>query len=133
MYSHLESLADSRADSSRVLLCDFADVCLFLLSLGLDPALEDNDRESSLTLYTQWLDVDEEICADEDEKPLCDEEEQEHVKFLTVARAEYLELQRRDEHYQRRKDAMPAGLQLPADGRCQRRSTAAPRRPTSIT
>ena len=86
---------------------DRPDVCLFLISLGLDPALEDNDGESALTLYAQWLDEDSPN-RDEDEErpPLSDEEKQARVKLLTEARAEYLELQRREERYQRRKDAM---------------------------
>ena len=86
---------------------DRLDVCLFLISLGLDPALEDKDGESALTHYAQWLDEDSPN-RDEDEErpPLSDEEKQARVKLLTEARAEYLELQRREERYQRRKDAM---------------------------
>ena len=86
---------------------DRPDVCLVLISLGLDPALEDKDGESALTHYAQWLDEDSPN-RDEDEErpPLSDEEKQARVKLLTDARAEYLELQRREECYQRRKGAM---------------------------
>ena len=86
---------------------DRPDICLFLISLGLDPALEDNDGESALTHYAQWLDEDSpNRLEDEERPPLSDEEKQARVKLLTDARAEYLELQRREERYQRRKDAM---------------------------
>jgi hypothetical protein len=86
---------------------DRPDVCLFLISLGLDPALEDNDGESALTHYAQFLDEDSPGRREDEERPpLSDEEKQARVKLLTEARAEYLELQRREERYQRRKDAM---------------------------
>ena len=86
---------------------DHPDVCLFLISLGLDPALEDKEGESALTHYAQFLDEDSPTrLEDEERPPLSDEEKQARVKLLTDARAEYLELQRREERYQRRKDAM---------------------------
>ena len=80
---------------------DHPDICTLLISLGLDPALE-NEGQSALTHYAQWLDEDSPY-RDEDEErpPLSDEEKQARVKLLTEARTEYLELP-----YQRRKGAM---------------------------
>jgi hypothetical protein len=86
---------------------DRPDVCTYLISLGLDPALKDGQGESALTHYAQWLDEDHpDRDEDEERPPLSDEEKQARVKLLTDARAEYLELQRREECYQRRKNAI---------------------------
>jgi len=86
---------------------DHPDICLSLISLGLDPALENNSGQTALTHYAQWLDAgNQNRDEDEERHPLTDEEKQARVKLLTDARAEYLELQRREECYQRRKDAI---------------------------
>ena len=131
---------------------DRPDVCLFLISLGLDPALEHKEGESALTHYAQWLDEDNpNRLEDEERPPLSDEEKQARVKLLTEARAEYLELRRCEERYQRRKDAITflqgygflltaASVRRASPRRhkwtrtpSSRPSTAAPRRPTSST
>ena len=86
---------------------DRPDVCTYLISLGLDPALKDGQGQSALTHYAQRLDEDNPFRLENEERPpLSDEEKQARVKLLTDARAEYLELQRREECYQRRKNAI---------------------------
>ena len=81
---------------------DHPDICTYLSSLGLDPALKDRRGHSALSHYAQWLDDDPYASRPAPTK----EEKQARVKLLTDARAEYLELQRREERYQRRKNAI---------------------------
>ena len=82
--------------------CAILDVCLFLVSRGLDPNIKfipqgntaASEGETALTLYGRWLDDNE------DEPPLTDEEKQEAVVQLLAAREAY-EQRVRDEHWKK--------------------------------
>jgi ankyrin repeat protein len=84
---------------------DRPEVCLFFIGQGLDPALANQDGHSPISHYGLFL--EEFHHHPDDPRPaLTAVEKQARVKLLTDARAEYLELQWREERYQRRKDAM---------------------------
>jgi Ankyrin repeats (3 copies)/Ankyrin repeat len=75
---------------------DRPDMCVFLISRGVDPSLEDDDGWTAISYYGAWLDADfPNRRRDEERPPLTKEQKQARVKLLTDARAEYLELQRR--------------------------------------
>ena len=89
---------------------DNIQLCVLLVkSGGMDPAQQDaSSGKSALTHYGQWLDEENQVrIASEEKRPsLSEEQKQARVKLLKDARAEYLELQRREECYQRRKNAI---------------------------
>ena len=74
------------------------DLCLFLVSRGLDPNIADNEGETALTLYGHYLANNNPD--DEDEPPLTDEQKQEAVVELLAAREAY-EQRVRDEHWKK--------------------------------
>jgi len=82
---------------------DFPDICLFLISRGLNPALEDNNGETALSLYASWLDP-EWRSDDQVRPPLTSDEKTARCDLLVAARAEHLALLGREERYQRRKN-----------------------------
>ena len=84
------------------------DVCLFLISRDATLAVENNNGETALSGYAKLLDEDHPLVflGDDERLPLTAAQKDEQRKILSDARALHVELKRRDECYQRRKDAM---------------------------
>lgn len=82
---------------------DFPDICLFLISRGLDPALADNNGETAISLYGSWLDP-EWRSNDQVRPELTLDQKTARRNLLAAARAEHLDLLRREERFQRRKN-----------------------------
>uniref|UniRef100_A0A6C0D8Q8 Uncharacterized protein n=1 Tax=viral metagenome TaxID=1070528 RepID=A0A6C0D8Q8_9ZZZZ len=70
------------------------DVCLFLISIGMDPNLKNKQNLSALMNYG------------ENHHYMLKEEKQARKEQLIEARANYLELQQREDRWQRRKNAL---------------------------
>jgi len=73
-------------------------VSVWLIERGLDPDAEDNEGRSAISHYGRFLELDE------DKTPLTTQEKKERVEVLAAARRKFLELQRREECWLRRKD-----------------------------
>uniref|UniRef100_A0A6C0DAD6 Uncharacterized protein n=1 Tax=viral metagenome TaxID=1070528 RepID=A0A6C0DAD6_9ZZZZ len=86
---------------------DRLDTCLFLISIGMDPNLQNNHNLSPLIDYGKGIDTN---CPNrlynETRIPLSKEEKQARKEQLIEARANYLELQQREDRWQRRKNAL---------------------------
>jgi ankyrin repeat protein len=80
---------DGRNALHRAAHCARLDLCLFLVSRGLDPNIADNEGETALTLYGRNDELDED-----------DEEKQEAVVQLLAAREAY-EQRVREEHWKK--------------------------------
>ena len=74
------------------------DLCLFLVSRGLDPNIVDNEGETALTFYGSMFDDNDPD--DDNEPPMTDEEKQEAVVQILAAREAY-EQRVRDEHWKK--------------------------------